>query len=237
MKSQPLAAVVLLSCAIVAHAASATREAAEDQGKPALFEEKAPAKKAPEKPEPDPVMAYIEAKDKAELRIQQAELQRAKLLFLEKQPKGMVLAFAIPQPPPDEIKRFMAPLKHFIATTKDEVRQRWAEEQVAQLELYYGFGKGKLRAVYLLIPADKEESWEAVSFPAETEAECEKFIREDLKPVKLEVGKPYQAREGVRSGSKEITPGWRFEQLVKGRGLDESLENWTDWHLKRGKLK
>lgn len=199
---------------------------------------------AQEKPEPAQPgvldaegIAWIDAKDETHARIQKAERQRAKLLFMEEGKKGTVLAFAIPQPKPEEIERFMAPLNEFIAKTRSDRYRGIAKEAIVHLKRSYGFDKGKLRAIYILIPADKEESLGVDSFPAETEAECESFIREDLKPVKLEIGKPYAARAGVRSFIKELRPGWRGEQLVKDRGLDEQLENWVGWHRKRGLLK
>lgn len=182
-------------------------------------------------------VAYIAAKDETVARILKAERQRAKLLFMERNKQGIVLAFAIPQPKPEEIERFMAPLNDFIAATQSGRYREMGRKTMANLKRSYGFDKGKLRAVYVLIPADKKESLGVDSFPAETEAECESFIREDLKPVKLEIGKPYAARGGVRSSIKELTPGWRGEQLVKDRGLEDLLENWVDWHRKRGLLK
>lgn len=182
-------------------------------------------------------VAWIDAKDETHARIQKAERQRAKLLFMEEDKKGTVLAFAIPQPKPEEIESFTAPLKEFIAKTQSDRYRGIAKEAIVHLKRSYGFDKGKMRAVYVLIPADKEESLGVGSFPAETEAECESFIREDLKPVKREIGKPYTARAGVRSSIRELMPGWRGEQLVKDRGLDEQLENWVGWHRKRGLLK
>ncbi|WP_035603409.1 hypothetical protein [Haloferula sp. BvORR071] len=182
-------------------------------------------------------VAYIDAKDKAEARIRKAERKRAKLIFSEAKAKGVVLAYAIPQPDAAEIESFMAPLKNFIATTKSETTRGWAQEQIVTLTRHYGFEKGRLRAVYVLIPLDKEQPLTRASFPAETEAECEKFIREDLQPVKWEIGKPHKARDGTRAAFWEINHGWDGQELVKDQGLEDMLENWVDWHRKRKPLK
>lgn len=169
--------------------------------------------------------------------IKAAEVKRAKLLRNENRKEGgFLLVWAIPQPSEEEIAGFLVPLKRCLKDlTNPRVREQVAK-QIKYLPKGFGFEGGKFRAVYVLIPSDpkaiaigsphKVEPVTGGSFAAETEAECDAIIRQEMIPVKLEVGKSYTAREGVRTSVYAIDNSWRYSELVKGTGREEHLRKW-----------
>lgn len=171
----------------------------------------------------------LAAMEATENLIKAAEVKRAKLLRNENFNGGFLLVWAIPQPSEEDIPHFLMPLNLCLHDLKEpEVRQQ-AMTQQKVIPGRYALGDAKLRAVYLLIPAERNGKTSIVggSYAAGTQEQCLEIAQEEVTSIKMEVGKTYHTRKGPFYIIKEVDSTWRFSHLIQGTGREDTVRKWV----------
>jgi hypothetical protein len=163
--------------------------------------------------------AVLETRLEVEGRIKTSEKDRAKMIFSQEKGGKLTVAYAVKRPSVDEVEAMTKPFKLLLDLQDSYSAKKYIEEKYDYLFKSYRLAEAEYQLLYAVIPKSADGSpVEDYSYPASSEEECIKILREELAPrPPVVIGVPYtsSSRERSSSSSYGIRPGdWRMDQLV-----------------------